>query len=654
MKRILPVIIALAAAMLLCLPASMADEPLPLRDFVEQVLAPMALANDYEWRIVQEFSSEELGALIEACEANGIVLPEDGYLMRHYRSGESYSEESAISDVCDTVFGCDFWEWRIADRAWLRGVMADIGYDDWEQEAVPGPDDLSEDEARAILFAALHERYGDDIPFEDPGQFSICLYFRPDQEWDEDGTRWEDGWSWEMACRRRSDNKRFTAHVNHAGENAYAFDPSFGAPLITETPMEAYALTREEAIHLAAEAIRSETGTDAPLEDPDVYSAGAAPRTATKDGLLYWDVTFPSHSKDWGYCRATVEDVSRVVRVKEADVGPITADNILRRYQNAYGFWGDWPLETWTRLSQEADGLPAETLEGKILGGTRYILLREGLLTQLQADEIAFRAAGLTKADIYCMVLIDTDPHPVWKFCLWKQYGDYVPDEFTSVEIDAVTGEVLHLTQWKYDVDPDYCVYSLDSTWRRLTLAEEGPLPLASMAIKRTYYDTDYYVGFLDNAQYWSPLVRGNTVVYEAQDPELADFTVILDDGGFPNLIMVSVDAEEIRYTVVHLGSFQAGDCPTDLSGVVIRPEDIRSFKEWPDIVATGETILARCQEGRRLTDCSLLSIMQYRPEHIWVFEYGKADQDPDTDGGSCFVAIDSKTRSIVTAWAEE
>ena len=654
MKRILLVLVAFAAAMLLCLPASMADEPLPLRDFVEQVLAPMALANDYEWRIVQEFSNEELGALIEACEANGIVLPEDGYLMRHYRSGESYGEESAILDVCDTVFGCDFGVWRLEDRQWLCGVMTGLGYDNWEQETFPGPDDLTEDEARALLFAALHENFGADIPFEDPERFRIHVSYQPDQEWDEDGTRFEDGWSWTLSCMSREGGSHYTAHMDHEGKNASAYETNSGSPRFTATPPEAYALTREEAIHLAAEAIRSETGTDAPLEDPDVYSAGAGQRTATKDGLLYWEVTFPSHSKDWGYCRATVEDVSRVVRVKEADVGLITADNILRRYQNAYGFWRDWPLETWARLSQEADGLPAETLEGRILSGTRYILPREGLLTQLQADEIAFRAAGLTRADIYCMVLIDADPHPVWKFCLWKQYGDYVPDDITSVEIDAVTGEVLHLTQWEYDVDPRYCVYSLDSTWRRLTLAEEGPLPLASMAIKRTYYDADYHVGFLDNAQYWSPLVRGNTVVYEAQDPELADFTVILDDGGFPNLIMVSVDAEEIRYTVVDLGSFQAGDCPTDLSDVVIRPEDIRSFKEWPDIVATGEAILARCQEGRRLTDCSLLSITQYRPEHIWVFEYGKADQDPDTDGGSCFVAIDSKTRSIVTAWAEE
>ena len=650
MKRILLVLVAFAAAMLLCLPASMADEPLPLRDFVEQVLAPMALANDYEWRIVQEFSNEELGALIEACEANGIVLPEDGYLMRHYRSGESYGEESAISDVCDTVFGCDFGEWRLEDRQWLCGVMTGLGYDNWEYEAFPGPDDLTEDEARALLFAALHENFGADIPFEDPERFRIHVSYEPDQEWDEDGTRFEDGWSWALSCMSREGGSHYTAHMNHEGKNAHAYETNSGSPRFTATPPEAYALTREEAIHLAAEAIRSESGTDAPLEDPDVYSAGAAQLTATKDGLLYWDVTFPSHSKDWGYCRATVEDVSCVVRVKEADVGPITADNILRRYQNAYGFWRDWPLETWARLSQEADGLPAETLEGRILSGTRYILPREGLLTQLQADEIAFRAAGLTKADIYCMVLIDADPHPVWKFCL---YGDYVPDEITSVEIDAVTGEVLHLTQWKYDVDPSYCVYSLDSTWRRLTLAEEGPLPLAALAVHHTYDDRRYVEGWLDDEEFWKPVVRGLYVDYVGQKPGLPDFAVGLAEDGFPNFITASVDMEEVRYTEVNLGLFQAGDGPSVLPDL-IRPEDIGSFSAWTNIVATGEAMLARCRENGRLTDCSLLSVTQYVPEHIWVFEYGMADEDPDPDGGSCFVAIDSKTRSIVTAWAEE
>ena len=76
MKKTLLVLI-LTLSLSLFLAVASADEPLPLRDFVEQILAPMAKANDYEWRIVQEFSNEELGTLIEACEANGIALPED-------------------------------------------------------------------------------------------------------------------------------------------------------------------------------------------------------------------------------------------------------------------------------------------------------------------------------------------------------------------------------------------------------------------------------------------------------------------------------------------------------------------------------------------------------------------------------------------------
>ncbi len=463
MKRLMLVCVMILTLALSSFLGAQADGPLPLRVFVEQVLAPMALANDYDWRIVQEFSNDELGALIDACEANGILLPEDGYVLRRYRNGESCSEESAISEVCEVFWGDNFWQWRIADRQWLRDVMAGIGYDDWEREEVPGPDDLPEDEARSILFAALHAEFGDDIPFEDPARFSAYFVFEPWEEYD------EDSWAWEMECW--GNGHRYIARMDRAGQNAYAFEYIERPYARAATPPEAYSLTREEAIRLAAEAIRSETGIDAPLEDPEVYSANAQPLTAASDGLLYWEVMFSSRSKDWGYCMATVEDGSRVVRIKTADVGPITPDNALRRWQNKHGFWGSWTLEIWVQLTEEIAGLPAETPEGRTLAGTKYILPTDDLLPLLRADEIAFRAAGLTRADIYCLVLIDADPHPVWKFCLETVNGTYVQG-YTTVEIDAVTGEMLDLATWEYDVDPDYCVYSLHSSWAELMQEE--------------------------------------------------------------------------------------------------------------------------------------------------------------------------------------
>ncbi len=148
-------------------------------------------------------------------------------------------------------------------------------------------------------------------------------------------------------------------------------------------------------------------------------------------------------------------------------------------------------------------------------------------------------------------------------------------------------------------------------------------------------------------------MVRGLSVDYEGQKPGLPDYAVRLGEDGFPNLITASVDMEEVRFTEVNLGPFRAGDDPSVLPDF-IRPEDIGSFAAWADIAATGEAILARCRENGRLTDCSLLSVTHYVPEHIWVFEYGRADEDPDTDGGSCFVAIDSRTGSVVASWAEE
>ena len=657
MKRLTAVrVMMLCVALAVLCPSALAadsareDEALRFRDFVEQTLAPMARANDYEWRIVQEFSNEELGALIEACGANGIVLPDDGVLMRAYRSGESYEEEAAIMTACEAFYGGTYWEWRIADRQWLRGVMESLGSDGWEKEELPGPDDLTEDEARAVLFAALHEAFGDDIPFEDPAQFSSQLSFRPDQEWADDGTRWEDGWSWELICRRRIDYEEFTAHADHAGGNARAHHSPAEAPLAAKTPQEAYSLRAEEAIHLAAEAIRAETGVNVPLEDPEVYSASAVSKTAARDSLLYWDVMFPSNSKDWGYCRATVEDVSRVVRVIQADAGPLTADNILNRYQNAYGFWGYWPLETWARLAEEINGLPAETLEGKILGSTPYILPREGLLTRLQADEIAFRAAGLTQGGIYCVVLIDADPHPVWKFCLMKQYEAYVL-EYLTVEVDAATGEVLHLGK-SHDRGPGYRVYSLESIWARQVLASEGPLPLAALAIHRTY---DYAVTVehsLEDESFWKPEVRGLNVVYKAQKPGLPEYAVRLGEDGNAEMVMVSGIVDGMVFKEVALGTFCASASPMNLDGVIL-PEDIQPFSKLENVVGTGRNILSRCRENGRWSDLSLLSITQYKPEHIWVFEYGKAPKEDEEDG-SCFVAVNSRSGTIAAAWMEE
>ena len=122
----------------------------------------------------------------------------------------------------------------------------------------------------------------------------------------------------------------------------------------------------------------------------------------------------------------------------------------------------------------------------------------------------------------------------------------------------------------------------------RLAEAALFTLPLAALAVHHTYDDRRYVEGWLDDEEFWKPVVRGLYVDYVGQKPGLPDFAVGLGEDGFPNLITASVDMEEVRYTEVNLGLFQAGDGPSVLPDL-IRPEDIGSFSAWTNIVATGE-----------------------------------------------------------------
>ena len=155
-----------------------------------------------------------------------------------------------------------------------------------------------------------------------------------------------------------------------------------------------------------------------------------------------------------------------------------------------------------------------------------------------------------------------------------------------------------------------------------------------------------------DDENFWKPGIRGLNVVYESRIPGQPDFAVSLGEDDIPELITVSEAVYGILYTDVALGVFCAGDCPMDLSGVIL-PEEILFFSEPESAVDTGRTILARCRENGRWNDYSLLSVTRYWQEHIRVFEYGRETEE-DRDGGSCFVAVNSQSGSVAAAWDEE
>ena len=531
-------IVALALALLSL--GALAAALLSAQQVVEEKAVPLAQNNDSDWRVNTKFSPEELAEFIRACGENGIDLDENDQIMQALRQGEGYDEEEAIMAVCRQAFGGTYGQWTIAQRHWFQQVMVQIGFAQSVHEELPGPEDLTEEEARARMIAAIKERYGEELPLEDREAYEVYVEYRADDP---------DGAAWYMHCSSKGGEiaRGYVAALTREGELLTAADitPQIAQP--QKNPAE-FTLTEAEAVHLAAEGIRSQTGIDAPLEDESKYRVFIHQRgTNSPDAELSWTVNFISKTKDWGFCATTVYDVTHKVLVSQADVSPITADVIVKRYAAAYGPYGEWTQDRWVELGKEAKTLEASTLEGKVIKATDYIPEGEGLITRAQAEKIAFQGVGLRNGEVHCAALIDTQPHPIWKLRLLCWDENFPPSLLT--EIDAQTGEVLRVLQFasdNYDVDPSYRIYTLERTWSRLTLAEEGPVYLARNAVVHAFGDMtmdepDSATPVWDAHLYEDPEIDGSTVRFRGKWSGLPDYLVTLDADG------VCVDVQQLE-----------------------------------------------------------------------------------------------------------
>ena len=532
-KLTVGLVLAIVLTLLLAAAAAVTAALLSAEEVVQEVAVPLAQGNDREWRVETSFSPEQLAEFIRACDENGIDMSENEQIMEALRSGEGYDEEEAIMAVCRVAFGGTIGEWTIAQRHWFWDVMVQIGWVETNNEDIPGPDDLEEGDARARMTAAIQAAYGPDLPLEDREQYQTHIAFIAGGA--EDGTFWylqaeprDHGWG-----------HYYSASLDKAGEVLEVTHREEVRPDPSELPPEpAFTLTEEEAVHLAAEAIRGESGRDVPLEDPEKYHWNT---WKEREGNIGWHVSFISHTGEWGNCTAFVRDATGEVTVGTADVDGITADNILARYRAQYGWYDTWDSARWAEIAQWAADLPeAETMVGKVTKATPWIAWREGLLTRDEAEEQAFRRAGVRMGDVNCVSLIDAEPNPVWKFRILPWDSDY--DDTIVVEIDAVTGEMTDLDPYKSDhsdLEPSFHMVTLHRIWARLELEENGPLYLARLAVLHTFANLGFDMPEVDDIpifdlRYWVPEVDGNTVRFRSQWLECPDYEVELDENGVP------------------------------------------------------------------------------------------------------------------------
>ena len=544
-KRKLTYSLVLAIVLLLIAATALAVALLSPKEIVEQIAVPMAQGNDKEWRIEMKFSPEELASFIRTCNENGIDLDEKNAIMEAIRNGEGYYEEEAIMAVCREAFGGNEGEWTLSEQRWFQEMMVSIG---WATEVtidLPGPDDLTEEDARNRMLAAIREKYGEKLPLEDKTLFENRISYFAEEA--------EDGTVWSMVVSNRPGSDVRNEYRATLGRDGTVLDVSctvYERPLTIDEVAD-YRLTEPEAAHLAAEEVRKQTRQDVPLEDPEKYHYYSW-RSASIP--LTWYINFVSHTSDWGFVSTTVDDATGDVTVLQADMDTVTADNVLARYRAAHGWYGEWDTTIWAEVAVQAADLPATAMEGRVVKATPWIAWREGLLTRDEAEERAFRQTGVRLGDVNCACLIDAEPNPIWKFRILPWDESY--QESIVVEIDAITGEMTDMDLYKSDhedLEPAYHMYTLHRIWARLELEENGPLYLARLSVLKKFADMSFDEPEVDSLPifdetYWLPEIDGNTVRFRSQWSNIPDYQVELDENGIAKevLELESSGTEEI------------------------------------------------------------------------------------------------------------
>ena len=189
-KRKVSVGLVLAVVLALLATAALAAALLTHQQIMEQVAVPLANENDTAAGVNNTYAPEQLAELVRALNENGITLEENNRIMQLIKNGQGYWEEETIMELCRQAFGGNFYTWTLEQQDWFERLMVDIGYSETYESRLPGPDNMTYEEAEAFAFAALRARYGADLPLEDRTVFTLERAFYDDAVDDLSGAAW--------------------------------------------------------------------------------------------------------------------------------------------------------------------------------------------------------------------------------------------------------------------------------------------------------------------------------------------------------------------------------------------------------------------------------------------------------------------------------
>lgn len=247
------------------------------------------------------------------------------------------------------------------------------------------------------------------------------------------------------------------------------------------------------------------------------------------------EVHFKTHNINHGDVQAailtngTIEMYS-ADREKAEDV-----NTLFRRYQSAYGRISRWNQETWVQLAKDIEplklnGEDPDLLEGKLLKTARF---PEENTVSISRDEACGRMWETAHGEDDFCVLIDSDPHPVWKFLsnTWPVKR--------LLEIDAETGEVVADELCDTGRTPAYALYSTEKNRRALELKELGTKEIARREVRYAFAEMNEELEEplpmpdFDNPEEYTIQVNGRTARFTGRRSDLKTIEVELDENGY-------------------------------------------------------------------------------------------------------------------------
>lgn len=177
-KKKISLALVLVIALLIISAGAVAAVILNSREFVDQIVTPMA-----ETSTTEKWTEDEIASIIQLAEKNGVPIPDA------VRDAAAYGEmekESLILSFAKNDLDPFVGAWSIEDQAWYDQLMVRLGYHDAQTHVLPEGDELSEDKIMRAVISYIHDKFGVSDEILDGNMYKKYTEYR--QLLNEDGS----------------------------------------------------------------------------------------------------------------------------------------------------------------------------------------------------------------------------------------------------------------------------------------------------------------------------------------------------------------------------------------------------------------------------------------------------------------------------------